>query len=345
MEKKQLALYPFISEASAYVSQLDFSLEKLINSRAFYPVRIRAVERISEALGQGIEKPLFLVSDENKIDIELLSYPFSRVLVSCINDPFLIRRYSLGEAVACYNLLKTESYEIIDSIASDFKIKMDLYDNKCKIHFTDYIQYANSMKALEWKLVNRKINKGYVFLFKEEFARLLQEAIKNRIETSLPLKVSSDIDEKCKSYTTSIKEQLQQMKESYRSENLGEVQTDLFPPCIIHAISNAKAGINLAHSMRFALTSFLLNVGMSTNNILALFNVSPDFDVEKTRYQIEHISGASGTEYKSPACATMLTYGNCYNPDQLCGKIKHPLTYYKRKTWAYNKDQENIDVV
>lgn len=39
--------------------------------------------------------------------------------------------------------------------------------------------------------------------------------------------------------------------------------------------------MNLAHSMRFAMTSFLLNVGMSVDEILNLFNISPDFDAEK----------------------------------------------------------------
>lgn len=342
MEKKQLALYPFINEASDYASELNFSIDRLISSRAFDAVRQRGVGRIDEALEEGIVKPQFSKSDKNKIIIEneLLSYPFARILVSCINDNFLIRRYALAEAVACYNLLKKESNNFFHSISSDFNINIEFQDNVFKIHFTDYIKHANSMKAIEWKLVNRELQKGYVNLSKEEFARLLQEAIKNRIEESLPLKISTDICKNCQIYIIPIMEKLKQMKESYGNENLGEVQTDLFPPCIIHAISNVKAGINLAHSMRFALTSFLLNVGMSTDDIISIFNISPDFDSEKTRYQAEHISGSSGTKYKPPSCATMLTYGNCYNPDKLCGKIRHPLTYYKRKTWLINQNFE-----
>ncbi|MPN40412.1 hypothetical protein SDC9_187949 [bioreactor metagenome] len=92
--------------------------------------------------------------------------------------------------------------------------------------------------------------------------------------------------------------------------------------------------------MRFAMTSFLLNVGMSVDEILNLFNISPDFDAEKTLYQIEHIAGATGNVYKPPACDTMRTYGNCVGKDRLCEKISHPLGYYERKVFIKNKEKE-----
>lgn len=338
MEKKDLALYPFIKEASAYVSNLGFSLEQLISSRALDSVRSRGVERVLQALKGEIYKPQLLSSDDSKIHIELLSYPFSRILVSCIDDNFLIRRYSLAEAVSCYDLLRFESDEFIRDIASDFEIGVHIYNNSFDIHFTDYIRLASSMKALEWKLVNRKLHKGHVYISKEELARLLQEAIKERIQGSLPLDVPQDICQMCSPYISQIHTVMQQMKETFGSGDFGAVESDMFPPCMMHAISNVRAGVNLAHSMRFALTSFLLNIGMSVDDIISLFNVSPDFDLEKTRYQIEHISGSSGTEYKPPSCSTMRTYGNCYGADELCSKVKHPLTYYKRKTWFKHKN-------
>lgn len=341
MDEKDLALYPFITEASAYVSGLGFSLERLIISRAMDAARSRGVERVLQALNGEIHKPALSVSDESKILIELLSYPFSRILVSCIDDNFLIRRYALAEAVSCYELLHSESSDFTCSIASDFHVDVISCDHEFDIHFTDYIRLASSMKALEWKLVNRKLQKGHVYISKEELARLLQEAIRDRIQSSLPLAVPVNICQMCAPYISPIQIELQQMKETFGSEDFGAVESSMFPPCMVHAISNVRAGVNLAHSMRFALTSFLRNVGMSVDDIVAMFNVSPDFDMEKTRYQIEHISGSSGTEYKPPSCSTMRTYGNCYGADELCSRIKHPLNYYSRKTWFKHRNADS----
>ena len=106
---------------------------------------------------------------------------------------------------------------------------------------------------------------------------------------------------------------------------------------VLHAISNVRAGVNLAHSMRFALVSFLLNIGMNIDGIIELFKVSPDFDEERTRYQVNHIHGATGTTYTSPSCATMITYGNCYGKEALCDRISHPLSYYRKKAWILKK--------
>jgi DNA primase large subunit len=97
-------------------------------------------------------------------------------------------------------------------------------------------------------------------------------------------------------------------------------------------LSKVSKGINLAHSARFALVSFLLQINMTPDEVIALFATSPDFDQDRTRYQVEHIAGATGTRYKPPACATMATYGNCPGEDDLCRRIRHPLSYYERRS-------------
>jgi DNA primase large subunit len=72
---------------------------------------------------------------------------------------------------------------------------------------------------------------------------------------------------------------------------------------------------------------------MDVNAIAELYARSPDFDPEKTMYQVEHITGrgGSGTEYSAPACAAMRTTGLCVHQDPLCEKVNHPLSYYKTK--------------
>jgi DNA primase large subunit len=67
-----------------------------------------------------------------------------------------------------------------------------------------------------------------------------------------------------------------------------------------------------------------------------------DFDEEFTRYQIEHIAGLRGsrTRYTPPTCSTLRTHGVCVNPDRICGRIKHPLSYYRRKIWMFQRQEE-----
>ena len=339
MDDRDLALYPFISEASQHVGSLGFSLDRLITSRALDLARLRGKERVIQSLFGEIEKPSLTASNEGPILTELLSYPFARILVSCIDDSFLTRRYSLAEAVAAYILLKSRDVNFLSDIGNDFGVDAKPSDSDFNIHFTDYIKLASSMKDLKWKLVNRKLDHGNVRIKKEEFARLLQEAVRVRIQDSLPIEVPDNIRELCAPYLDEIKVILDERKTKYGAGDFEAVESELFPPCIAHAIANTMAGVNLAHSMRFAMTSFLLTVGMTVDDIINMFNISPDFDVEKTRYQIEHISGSSGTTYKPPACATMKTYGNCYGEDELCKRINHPLGYYSRKLWIKNRDK------
>jgi hypothetical protein len=67
-------------------------------------------------------------------------------------------------------------------------------------------------------------------------------------------------------------------------------------------LEQVAVNANLAHSARFALTSLLLYIDMSVDQVVGLFNNSPDFDQEKIRYQVEHIAGSSGTKKTAILC-------------------------------------------
>ena len=73
---------------------------------------------------------------------------------------------------------------------------------------------------------------------------------------------------------------------------------------------------------------------MNTNEILKLFSTAPDYQEERTRYQVKHITGeSSSTRYKSPGCQKMRTYGLCPTDkmNELCRQTSHPLSYYNKK--------------
>ena len=115
------------------------------------------------------------------------------------------------------------------------------------------------------------------------------------------------------------------------------INPKVLPPCIRKILIDIENGENIPHQARFAVTSMLLSLGLKVEEIVSLFSKSPDFDEEKTKYQIEHIAGrrGGGTRYTPPSCSTMRTYGICYGRDRICDSITHPISYV-RKVWKKN---------
>ncbi len=335
MDVFNFAHFPFVYQAQEYVEALNFKLDELFSDRAFEQVRERGKQRVLEAIGDGIIRSE--CPDTISAEKELLSYPVARILVSCINDGYLIHRYAAAEAESAYELLKKLPDNSLKEITGDFNIATEIDDRAFIIPFTDYIRYASTIHDAEWKLINSRMNCGRVYLTKEKFSRVLKEAIRKRIESSLPLDVPAQICTALDKYIEQVRRNLSTRKSEFSIEEFREIMPDCFPPCIVRAISNTHAGVNLPHTMRFALTSFLLNIGMNEDGIIELFKTSSDFDDERTRYQVMHIHGATGTVYKSPSCSTMITYGNCAGREPLCDNISHPLGYYRKKALILKK--------
>ena len=106
---------------------------------------------------------------------------------------------------------------------------------------------------------------------------------------------------------------------------------EAFPPCISALYLAFSSGRHLSHIGRFALTSFLINIGMPPESVIELFKNISDFNEKMTKYQVEHIAGETGsrTRYIPPKCDTLQTHGVCTNPDEICRRIRHPLSYYR----------------
>jgi DNA primase large subunit len=318
--------FPFTQEAAEKVRETGYSLEGLLSKTSFKTVRGRAAERVSGAIGGGI--PESRPGTDVELLTELLSYPLARVMVSCLDDPILLRRYALAEAKLAHRMMQ-DAKEGITALAEDLGLHLQGH-GPWKIHYSEYIRAARGMHSPKWKLTNRDLYEGYLTVTEDELKRLLEEMVRAKVANGLPLPVNETICEGLKEYLDPLRAELKVIADRQKVD-LGRVEEGAFPPCIRKMLSDVAQGINLAHSARFALVSFLLRINMSPEQVIALFNTSPDFDSEKTRYQVEHIAGASGTRYRPPACGTMATYGNCPGEDELCRRIRHPLSYYERR--------------
>jgi DNA primase large subunit len=193
----------------------------------------------------------------------------------------------------------------------------------------DYVEIVSVLHEDRFKLVNRHVRNGFVEIRKEELLELLRERIRVILRRDLPYHVPKTLCQQLAPVAESIKKEYQEQM----LQQFGSIEETAFPPCMHALITALTAGTNLTHAGRFALTTFVHTVGMDVPSIARLYARSPDFDAEKTMYQVEHITGrgGSGTEYTAPACAAMRTTGLCVNRDPLCERVNHPLSYYRAK--------------
>jgi DNA primase large subunit len=192
-----------------------------------------------------------------------------------------------------------------------------------------YLTYAASLRQSKWRLSTRILEDGWVWISPAELNTLLERAVETRVEDGLPLSVPDAIATELGEAVVEIESTLEDLD---LTREIDTVVPELFPPCMQHLLDRVQQGEHLAHHSRFAITSFLTNIGLHTDEIVDLYRTNPGFGEEMTRYQTDHIRGdTSPTEYTAPACATMVAYGDCVNPDDLCDAISHPLSYYEVK--------------
>ncbi|MGZ4863705.1 MAG: DNA primase large subunit PriL [Halobacteriota archaeon] len=326
--EEYLALFPYTSAAARYVESSSKTFESLLSAGEFSKkVLNRSAERVSRAISADMHVSSAGYDD---YEVEIFSYVMARAFVSCINETLLFQRYANAEAQDAYNSLRHADERSQDgfllSLLDDFGMPASIKKNAFELYFSDFIRYTGRLRGPQWRLVNL-LYRGRVTLAKGEITQILAEAVRLKVLSGLPLKLSAKMCQELLLYTSPLKHALSQVL--LRQEDSGPAVLEACPPCIKALLMQVKAGKNLSHPARFALTSFLANIGMKEDEIVLIYQMSPDFDYELTRYQVEHIKGSSGKDYTPPGCSTMETYGNCVESDDLCRRISHPLSYYR----------------
>ncbi|MCL7387172.1 MAG: DNA primase large subunit PriL [Thaumarchaeota archaeon] len=337
---EMMAKYPFTKAAKDYVSSLHIDIESLGNPE-FARVYERAKFRVEEALERGGRS--YEVGDaralmDRDLEVELLSFPLALFMIAALDDDFASRRFGLAEAIRAETLIAKERLEVVEALATEelgfdlkrVRKKLDR-DYELVIHFMDYLREASRFNANEWKLVNRYLENGYVYITQRELARLMRSSIERYIITRVKTIGSVRPPDYMRDFIKEQKDKL--LARKYKIEALASgLSPDSWPPCMKALHQNLTKGESLSHFANFALASFLLNIGMSVDDIVSIYANRSDFDEKITRYQIEHIAGMRGsrTKYTSPSCSTMQTHGLCIEQGRFCGGIKNPLSYIKR---------------
>ncbi|RLI85035.1 MAG: hypothetical protein DRP01_07110 [Archaeoglobales archaeon] len=255
----------------------------------------------------GFENCVYPIRTENYIKIErraresVLEWRRVMVVVSNLEDNLRLK-FAFKMARIFREMLKGECDDFIFVVARDLGLRFRGFS----VDFRDYLKGAVRIKSEAWKLVNRRVEKGFVHLTRDEFLRLLEEFIRDRIMERIPIKVEVCVGSKLEI----------------------PLNPECFPDCMKKILFDLNSGKNVPHTGRFSIASFLINLGYEIDKIVEVFRNAPDFDEEKTRYQVEHIAGmrGKGERYEIPSCETIKSWGLCVRD---CG-VDHPMRFYKR---------------
>ena len=343
MDTARAAKFPFLKESSEFAEENHADLEALMTSTAYEAARIRGRERVLDALEKGEVRYNPLLRDYDRL-IEVMSYPYARMIVSAIGDRYLTKRYALSEAVRMNGLLAGESRETLLMVSESLGVESKMDENRI-IHmkFTDYLMLSSRLRSVDWKLINSDIHNGIVRLPQDKFSRLMQNAFQDKIESELPLATPDEYRHCLARDVEAVSFALEESKVRMSPTGGEGMKDEFLPPCIKHILDASRNGLNLPHSARFAIVTFLHALGLDYAGIIRVFSESPDFDESKSEYQIKHITGelTGGDGYTAPECKTMRTNGLCYAPDKICEKewMNHPLSYYRFRSGTFKKKE------
>ena len=342
-ELSTLAKYPFLNEAKRHIKENGPSVDELLDNLLYGRARTIGIERLDNAL-KNRDVGNRSIATESDCIMEILSYPIARMIAVCVGDNYFKRRYALGEAYHAYKNLLNEPISFLLEISKELNINTERIENtnKIKVFFKEYLRNAPT-RYKEWKMINREMNGGYINISRKDLARLILELLRKRINEELNYRQCNKVI--MQTFSSDIKrfQNIVNMhKKKMEVAPIGKLSIEKLPPCLKDILAAIQAGENVPHMGRFALVAFLNSIKLNTNEILKLFSTAPDYQEDKTRYQVEHITGASSsTSYKSPGCDKMRTYGICPvdKMDDFCKKIHHPISYYNAK-WREEKNKK-----
>lgn len=328
--KGDLAKYPFLSEAGNYLKELDYSLDEF-NDASRKRVIERAVKRVTVTLDGQVYKEL------EDLDTEVVSFLISLIMVRALGMRNVSRKYALGEARRAEMFLeqdlKHESRTdvrsaVLKRIFNDlFSLDVVQEDGVFKVRVADYLKRASYFHDDHWKLVNRIVHQGYVYLDPDETVRLIRDELSLLIYERINRMEVRQLPDAIKSKVDGLRSRLAKYTEFKR------YTVTKYPPCIQHILTSLSKGENPPHSARFLLATYMLSIGRNVDEVCTFFESAPDYNERVTRYQVEHLAGIRGgrTKYTCPSCEKVTSENMCYRTQE-CEGIINPVQFGRRRS-------------
>ena len=328
----EIVKYPFLTEAGKYLSDKGFSLEQFGSDPDLKRIVSMAFDRIKIATDGKIYKSN-LSANDSSLPMEVFSFLIAVILLKLTGIHALIRRFSLAEARRSERFLEKdlsnhndrEKEQIALQIMRDlFSITIKKQDDDFIIPISNYLKHSINFHEREWKLINRKINNGNVFLTSHETVRLVRKEIDQFISSKIHSANTPEMIE-------GFQEYVDKLKTLAKKFEVKIVESSEYPPCIKHAIEVLEKGENLPHSGRFMLATYLLAKGQQVEEIAPLFKNAPDYNEKVTLYQLNHLSGKiSTTKYACPSCEKLKSQNLCFAIPE-CDNIINPIQFGRKR--------------
>jgi len=331
MAGSDLAKYPFLNEAGEYLRESSFGWEELDRPDMKHIID-RAAERIE------IEVNGKIYDDLERYEIEILTFVISLVIVKSIGIDQVLRKFALAEARRAEKFLtedlrkqsEIKRHSIFTKIFEDlFKLKIVISEDQrlFKVRVVDYIARASHFHEQEWKLINRLVNNGYVYLDADETVRLIRNELAVLIYDKVKSMTLRTLPQGIKSAVEPLR-----VKLLSRYERRAAAAVRDHPPCIKHALEVMNRGDNLPHSARVMLATYMLAIGKPVDEIILMFENAPDFNEKITRYQVEHLAGMKGshTKYSVPSCEKLKNENLCFATAE-CDGLINPIQFGRKR--------------
>jgi hypothetical protein len=186
----------------------------------------RAKEHIDEAVNKGLAYTAVRLS-YSKLDY-VMTYLYSRMMLSAIKDRNLIRAYSRAEGKRSADTACKFGTDEVMSVCRELSLELGRRFGSGKggeaeefaIRFEQYIKSAPNRKGYE--LVNQRLGGGAVILAKDRVPGFLAAAMAREIMKGLPIKVNElpgEVVEYCKGVKIKIKGEESARKRDIASES------------------------------------------------------------------------------------------------------------------------------
>lgn len=333
----EIAKYPFLADAGQYLKDQGFSLEQFGSDPDLKQLIEKAYERILVAADGKIYKSDLdgdHVSKEAALPREVFSFLLAIVLLKLSGMHTLIKRFALAEARRAEKYLEKDLANISDESKNQlairviddlFSVQVEKSDDYFIIPVSDYLKHSINFHEREWKLINRHVENGQVYLSPHETVRLIRKELGTYINSKI-------INAKTPTMIPGFENSVNKLVSLSKKFATYTVSTGEYPPCVKHAIEILEKGENLPHSGRFMLATFLLSKGQTVQQIAPLFKNAPDYNERVTLYQLNHLAGTSGsgTQYSCPSCEKLKTQSLCFAIPE-CDNIINPLQFGRKK--------------
>jgi len=359
-----LARYPFLPQSGELIRKMleenGISVEDLIDAPWLEDVRVRGMLRLVDSVlqqeGVGGSSNIDISTEIGRMT-ESLSFLYAMLIVCASFDERLLSRWIEGESSRADALLGMDSnnFNIISSsFLSGISEKLSSRGSEeVWIPLVDFIELSPKISGKYWRLVNRRLEGGWVCLDagagetgRERASRLIKERVRDSLRDSCEERMERMDDEFAAKFSDPVERISGLLSERVREEMpMTAAVRDDWPPCFESAVSELNQGVNVNHVGRVFLASFSRSIGINQEQVCNFFANAPDYNADTTAYQVNQIYER---EYTPHGCSALKTNARCpvqIGEDSLCDQewLTHPLKYIRAKQRRRFKTDRDVE--